>query len=52
MGCEEMDRICELIDGVLQEVTIVSESEYRMKESFKAAKRAEVKDLCRRFPMR
>ena len=52
MGAEEMDSIAGLIDVVLKGVKIISDSEYRIDESFKEQMRNRVKDLCRRFPVR
>jgi glycine hydroxymethyltransferase len=52
MGTEEMGSISELIDAILKKVEIISDSEYRIEESFKEQKREQVKDLCSRFPMR
>jgi len=52
MGEKEMDRVSELMNAVLKEVKIISESEYEINESFKEEKRNQVRDLCRRFPIR
>jgi glycine hydroxymethyltransferase len=51
MGVEEMDRISALIDAILKEVKIISDSEYEIDESFKDEMRSKVEDLCGRFPM-
>jgi glycine hydroxymethyltransferase len=51
MGDKEMEEISAMINAILKEVTIVSESEYRINESFKSKMRNHVKDLCDRFPM-
>ena len=52
MGDKEMASISTMIDAVLKEVKIISESEYKIDESFKERMRKQVKDLCGRFPMR
>jgi len=49
MGSEEMDDICEMIDGVLRKVEILNEREYRMNENFVKQIKARVEGLCRRF---
>ena len=41
-----------MIDAVLQKVKIISDSEYEIDASFKAASRDKVKTLCSKFPMR
>jgi len=52
MGAEEMDDISVMIDAVLKRVEIISDSEYRIGESFKEQMRNKVRDLCGRFPAR
>jgi glycine hydroxymethyltransferase len=52
MGDKEMGEMSAMIDAILKEVTIVSESEDKIGESFKNKMRNHVKDLCDRFPMR
>ncbi|MBA7687387.1 Serine hydroxymethyltransferase [subsurface metagenome] len=52
MGAEEMDRIAVLIDAILKGVKIVSDTEYRIDESFKEQMRNKVKDLCGKFAVR
>jgi glycine hydroxymethyltransferase len=51
MGVEEMGSISALIDAVLKKVKILSDSEYRIDESFKEKMEEQVKDLCSKFPM-
>ena len=51
MGAKEMDEIADMIDTVLKEVKPVSDSEYKMDESFKEQMRKKVKELCARFPV-
>jgi len=51
MGPEQMKCVAALVDGVLRRVEIISETEYRIDESFKTESRDKVKDLCSRFPM-
>lgn len=51
MGIEEMGRISGLVDEILRTVEIVSESEYRIKGSFEGHVKAQVKELCNRFPL-
>jgi len=52
MGAEEMGSISALIDSVLKKVQVVSDSEYKIDESFKEQTKGRVKDLCSRFPIR
>ena len=52
MGGKEMDSIAAMIDAVLKGVKIISDSEYRIDESFKDEMRNKVKDLCSKFPIR
>jgi glycine hydroxymethyltransferase len=49
MGENEMEKIAELVDSVLKEVVVVSESEYRINESFRDQIREQVRDFCRGF---
>ncbi len=51
LGTKEMDRISALMDAILKGVEIVSDSEYKIDESFGEEKRNQVKDLCSRFPV-
>ncbi|MHC4573113.1 MAG: serine hydroxymethyltransferase, partial [Planctomycetota bacterium] len=50
MAENEIGTISELIDAVLKEVRIVSETDYKMAKAFSDEKRSRVKDLCGRFP--
>jgi len=52
MGEKEMGDIAELIDAVLRNVKVESESAYWIEEPFKDRTRKQVEELCRRFPMR
>ena len=52
MGAEEIDSITAMIDAVLKEVKIISDTKYGIEESFKNKMRDKVKDLCSKFPMR
>jgi glycine hydroxymethyltransferase len=52
MGTKEIEGISALIDTVLKGVEVVSDSEYKIDESFKEQISTKVKDLCSRFPMR
>jgi glycine hydroxymethyltransferase len=52
MGGKEMDIITELIDVVLKEVQVKSDSEYEIDEGLRDDIRDKVKELCGRFPMR
>lgn len=47
MGDDEMDKIAGMVDSVLREVVIVSESEYRINEAFRDGMRGQVRDFCR-----
>jgi hypothetical protein len=51
MGPEQMESISALVDAVLKGVEIISDSDYRIDESFKNETRGRVKDLCSKFPM-
>ena len=51
MGTEQMDKITSLVDAVLKKVEVVSETEYRIDESFRDEIKAKVKSLCSRFPI-
>jgi len=51
MCVEEMGSISGLVTGVLREVKIVSDSEYKMDEFFKERIRTQIKELCGRFPL-
>jgi glycine hydroxymethyltransferase len=52
MGVEQMDVIAEMVNSVLRHVKIINEAKYEMDEAFRNDLRAQVKDLCDRFPMR
>jgi glycine hydroxymethyltransferase len=52
MGAKEMDNISELIDCVLKEVTVKSDSEYEIDTGVRDDVRNKVKQLCNKFPMR
>ncbi|NIP25431.1 MAG: serine hydroxymethyltransferase [Phycisphaerae bacterium] len=52
MGADEMDGISALIDSVLRNVEVVSDSEYKIDGALKEQIITKVKDLCSRFPMR
>jgi glycine hydroxymethyltransferase len=51
MGGEQMQRIAELIDAVLKRIEIISETEYKIDNSFRGRIRAKVAELCDKFPM-
>ena len=51
MGAKEMGKIADMIDTVLKEVKPVSDSEYKINESFREQMREKVKELCVRFPV-
>jgi glycine hydroxymethyltransferase len=51
MGPQEMESVSALVDAVLKRVEIISDSEYKIDESFKSRTRADVKDLCSKFPI-
>ncbi len=51
MGLKEMDTISALIDTILKNVKMVSDSQYCIEESFKNEIRGKVKDLCSKFPL-
>ena len=52
MGSEQMQSIAELIDAVLKRIEIISETEYKIDNSFREQIRAKVAELCDKFPMR
>lgn len=52
MGTEQMQSIAGLIDAVLKRIEIISETEYKIDSSFREQIRAEVAELCDKFPMR
>jgi glycine hydroxymethyltransferase len=52
MGIEQMQSIAELIDAVLKRIEIISETEYKIDNSFRGRIRAKVAELCDKFPMR
>jgi glycine hydroxymethyltransferase len=51
MGGEQMQTIARLIDEVLNRVEIISETEYKIDNSFREQIRAKVAELCDKFPM-
>jgi len=51
MATEQMDEIAGMIDSVLRQVKIASDTEYKIDDSFRNQTRAHVKDLCGRFPI-
>jgi glycine hydroxymethyltransferase len=51
MGNEQMQSIAELIGAVLKRVEIISETEYKIDNSFREQIRAKVAELCDKFPM-
>jgi glycine hydroxymethyltransferase len=52
MGPAEMGSISALVDVVLKEVKVKSDSEYEIDKSLRDEVRNKVKQLCGRFPMR
>ena len=52
MGPEHMEIISALVDVVLRRVEIISDTEYKIAESFKSETTGRVKELCAKFPMR
>ena len=52
MGKAEMESISALVDVVLKEVKVKSDSEYEIDKSLRDEVRDKVKQLCGRFPMR
>jgi glycine hydroxymethyltransferase len=51
MGAEEMEAIAQLIDIVLREVKIISETEYEIEDTFRDEIRGKVESLCAGFPI-
>jgi glycine hydroxymethyltransferase len=51
MGPKEMDGISALIDAVLRKVEVISDSEYKIDESFREKTQTTIKDLCSKFGM-
>jgi glycine hydroxymethyltransferase len=49
MGVYEMEKISHLVDEVLKSIEIISETEYKIKESFAADMKARVANLCGKF---
>jgi glycine hydroxymethyltransferase len=49
MGGKEMDAISTLINAVLKDVKIISDTEYGMDKSFSNKIKAKIEDLCDRF---
>jgi glycine/serine hydroxymethyltransferase len=52
MGTEQMQSIAELIDAVLKRIEIISETGYKIDNSFRGRIRARVAELCDKFQMR
>jgi len=52
MGPDQMHQIASMVDSVLREAQIRSETDYRLPDSFSRAKREEAAELCAKFPMR
>ncbi|OHB61182.1 MAG: hypothetical protein A2167_04770 [Planctomycetes bacterium RBG_13_46_10] len=52
MGTKEMENITALMDAVLRKLEIISESEYKIDESFRSEIAENIKQLCSRFPLR
>jgi glycine hydroxymethyltransferase len=52
MGSEQMQTIAALIDAVLRGIEIISETEYKIKDTLKTNVKEEVVNLSRQFPMR
>ncbi len=52
MGSKEIDSIAELIDVVLRDVKVKSDSEFEIDNGLRDEVREKVKQLCGRFPMR
>jgi glycine hydroxymethyltransferase len=52
MGTEQMQSIAELIDAVLKRIEIISETEYKIDNSFRGRIGARVAELCDKFQMR
>jgi glycine hydroxymethyltransferase len=51
MATEQMDEIAGMIDAVLKQVKVVSDTEYEIDDSFRSQIKAHVKDLCKHFPI-
>jgi glycine hydroxymethyltransferase len=51
MGSVQMQTIAELIDAVLKRVEIISETEYKIDDSFREQIRIKVAELCDKFPI-
>ena len=51
MGPEQMDEIAGMVDAVLKNVRIISDTQYTIDESFKNKIVSQVQDLCSRFPI-
>jgi glycine hydroxymethyltransferase len=52
MGAKEMEDIAALMEAVLRRVEIISDSEYKIDESFSSEIADKVEQLCGRFPLR
>jgi len=52
MSERQMQQIAEMIDSILRRVSITSQTNYTIDESFKRQMREEVTQLCGKFPMR
>ena len=51
MGAEEIHNISALLDEVLKNVKIITDSEYKMDESFTNEIKDKVKSMCNKFPI-
>jgi glycine hydroxymethyltransferase len=51
MGGEQMQSIAEMIDVVLKRVEIISETEYKIDNSFREQIKVKATELCDKFPM-
>jgi glycine hydroxymethyltransferase len=51
MGSVQMQTIAEMIGAVLKRIEIISETEYKIDNSFRKQIRAKVAELCDKFPM-
>jgi glycine hydroxymethyltransferase len=52
MGADEMQNIAVLVDAVLRAVEIITDTEYKLDQSFKNDIGQKVETLCSKFPMR
>lgn len=51
MGDEQMQSIAKMIDAVFKHVEIISETEYKIDNSFRERTKAKATELCDKFPM-